>query len=310
MEKRTKKRRAAALPFFLALFSVLLLNTSDPMAKEEIKLIGTIYGDESIGSFNQPNGLFFDEKIKRLYLVDTRNDRLLSFDSGFAFLSEFSAEGKLELPISVVKDKRGRLIITESKKNQVTIVDIKGKKLFPLDFSNIPDYKEGSIVPGNLALDSEGRIYVIDRANRRILIFDQQEKYLGEISPEKGLTGFNDIKVDSKGYVYALDSLKSRIYVFNKKREIVLEFGKRGEKKGEFDFPVSLAVDRRGWIYIADRHKNKILIFNQKGSFKEEFSQMGWKEGKLNYPSYIFIDSSQRIYVVDRDNDRVQVFKR
>lgn len=303
-----RRKRWIIFPFYLVLLGVLLIAYSVPQAKEKLKLIGTIFGDKITGSFNQPQGLFFDEQRQRLYLVDTGNNRLVSFDSRFDFLSEFDAEGRLEIPISLVRSSKGRLIITETKKNQVTIINIKKKRLYPLDLSQVSQGE--SVIPGSLALDREDNLYIVDRANKRILVFDDTEKYLREITVTEGLTGFNDVKVDREGNVYAIDTLKGRVYTFNKKGELLAKFGKRGNGIEEFDFPVSLAVDRRGLIYVVDQHKNRVLIFNKKGVFQGEFSQLGWREGGLYYPSYIFIDRLERIYVVDRDNDRVQVFKR
>ena len=114
----------------LILFAgVLQLIYPVSQARGEWELVGTIYGDDLIGPLNQPSGIFFDEEKQRVYLADTRNNRLLSYGSNFEFLSEFSAEGKLELPTCIVRDSKKRLIVTESKKNQVTIIDIIWKKI-------------------------------------------------------------------------------------------------------------------------------------------------------------------------------------
>ena len=37
-------------------------------------------------------------------------------------------------------------------------------------------------VPHNIAMDSEGRLYVADRANKRIQVFDQDGKYLDQMT--------------------------------------------------------------------------------------------------------------------------------
>ena len=277
-------------------------------ASEQFKLITAIYGDEISGPFNQPSGIFFDEEKKRLCLADTMNNRLVSFDSTYVFISEFNAEATMKLPLYIVKDSKERLIVTESQKNQVTIINIKEKASHALDFSQVP--QKNPIIPGSLAIDSKDNLYVIDRANKRILIFDNKENYVKELTIKEGLTGFDDVKVNEKGHIYAIDTLKGQIYVFANTGKLLTKFGKRGKGEGKFDFPVSLAVDRRGLIYVVDRHKNMVLIFTEKGEFQESFSQLGWQEEKLYYPSYIFIDKSQRIFVVDRDNDRIQIFKR
>ncbi|MDY6933996.1 MAG: NHL repeat-containing protein [Spirochaetota bacterium] len=294
--------------FFLILLDMSFIVKGEIYAGETLRFIATIHGDEVSKPFNQPCGFFYDESRKRIYIADTRNNRLVSYDSQFTFLSEFSAEGKLELPTSLVRDRRGRLIVTESKKNQVTLIDIKNKKYDPLDFSKVPT--GDPVVPGNLAIDKKNQLYVVDRANKRILVFNESGKYIRGITIKEGLGGFNDVKVGEDGNIYAIDTLKGRVYIFNQEGKLLRKFGERNKGEGKFDFPVSLAVDRRGLVYVIDRHKNRLLVYNQKGDYIEGYSQIGWKEGRFYYPTYIFIDQSQRIFIIDRDNNRIQVYKR
>lgn len=289
----------AAVSFFLC---------SHLYAGEQLKIAVTIYGNEVSKPLNQPCGLFYDEEKQRLYIADTLNNRLLAFNSDWSYLSEFTAEGKLELPVCVLKGRKGRLYITESQKNRVTIIDVKQKSIDSLDFSRVP--QKCPVIVGNMSIDNMGNLYVVDRANKRILVFNDRDKYIKEITGPAGSVGFNDVRVDKNGNIYTIDTVKGRVYIFNQNGEMVLNFGKRGPGKGEFDFPVSLAVDERGFIYIVDRHKNSVLIFSDKGNFLEECLYQGWREGRLNYPEYIFIDQSQRIYIVDRDNNRINVYKR
>ena len=268
--------------------------------------IGVLTGNEFIGSFNQPASLFFNEEKGRLYVADTGNNRLVSFDSDLNYLAESNADGRLEFPTGLVSDSKGRFFVVEGLKRKVLLIDMKAKSIKEIDFSGVSRGK--GIYPDMLAIDSKDNLYVIDKANSRILVFDATLRYKKKITV-KGITGFADIKVDKKGNIYTLDTLKGVVYIFNKKGEIIHKFGRRGEGKGEFYFPTSIAVDQKGLIYVVDQHKDKILVFNRKGEFQFDFSQKGWKEGKFRYPSYIFIDRSNRIYVVDRGNNRIQVFK-
>ena len=291
----------------ISLIITVICPLSAIYGKDRFKLIATINGDEISKPFNLPCSLFYDESKGRLYLADTGNNRLVSFDTQFTYLSEFTAEGKLNFPVSIVKDSKGELVITESNKNQVTVINVIKKTISALDFSKVPD--KNSIITGRLAIDNKDNLYLVDKANRRILIFNDQKRYVREITAKKDIAGFKDVKLDNKGNIYTIDVLNRRIYVFNNAGKIISKFGKEGTGKSDFSFPVSLAVDKRGLIYVADRHKNKIMIFNRKGNFQDSFSQFGWSDGSVNYPEYIFIDDSQRIYIVDRDNNRINVYK-
>ncbi|MBI5183765.1 MAG: NHL repeat-containing protein, partial [Nitrospinae bacterium] len=251
--------------------------------------------------------LFFNEEKRRLYIADTGNNRLVSFDSDLNYLAEFNADGGLEFPTGVVNDSKERFVVVEGMKRRVLSIDIKTKGIKEIDFTDVKQGKE--IYPDMLAIDSNDNLYVVDKANRSILIFDATLRYKRRITVKGDLTSIADIKVDRKGDIYTLDTLRGVVYIFNERGEIIHKFGRKGEGRGEFYFPTSLAVDQRGLIYVVDQHKDKILIFNRKGEFQFDFSQTGWKEGRFRYPSYIFIDRSDRIYVIDRGNNRIQVFK-
>src|SRR6185312_190716 len=58
-------------------------------------------------------------------------------------------------------------------------------------------------VPHSMALDSQGRLYVADRANNRIQIFTQDGKYLGQMHQFSRNSG---IFIDANDVLYATDS--------------------------------------------------------------------------------------------------------
>src|SRR3989338_8638799 len=107
MEARGK--RAISRKFFYCLLPVacwllFFAVVSFAEGKIGVKTIAIITGDEIMGRFNQPSGLFFDEVKKRLYVADSGNGRLVSFDSEFKYLAELSNEN-IAIPVSLVRDK-------------------------------------------------------------------------------------------------------------------------------------------------------------------------------------------------------------
>lgn len=62
-------------------------------------------------------------------------------------------------------------------------------------------------VPHGLTFDSEGRLYVADRSNNRIQIFDQDGNYLDEY---KQFGRPSDVAIDQNGLLYAVDSESGR----------------------------------------------------------------------------------------------------
>ncbi|OEU80496.1 MAG: hypothetical protein BA872_09070 [Desulfobacterales bacterium C00003060] len=294
---------------FLILFLFLsLIIPEDALCagKARVKHLTCITGNQEIGQFGLLGGIFFDERKDRLYVTDSTNNRILAFDADFKYISEFTRGGDLVSPTSIVKDSKGRFFVTEPTKGHVLLIDMAQKSMEPLDFSGIP--RANPIYPGHMAVDSADRLYIVDKANQRIVVFGPNLQFEGEI-PVKGGHGLEDVKVDAAGRIYALSTVDGSVRVYDRQGNLLLRFGKRGTGKGEFDFPSSLAIDRKGLIYVVDQHKNQVLVFDKEGRFLFAFSRLGWREGRLHSPSFVHISKSGQIFIVDRENARISIFE-
>ncbi len=294
---------------FLFIFHVLLLLLI-PLnvfgKADTVNIITTLTGNEDIGPLGLIGGIFFDENKKRLYVSDSSNRRILAYDSEFKYLSALQPGGDLDYPAGLVRGSNGRFIVVEPSKKGVLTIDIKRKSVKLLDFSNVPE--GDTFYPGNMTIDSADNIYIIDRANSRVLLFNSNLRFKREVLREN-TTSISDIKVDKQGNIYTLSTIEGLVRKYDGSGKKILEFGKRGKGKDEFGFPVSLAVDQKGLIYVVDQHKSKILVFDKRGKFLFAFSRLGWREGRLAFPSFIFINNSGTIFVVDRGNSRISIFK-
>ena len=291
---------------FLFLLSWFLPARGFCEQKARIKHLTSITGNKEIGRLGLLGGVFFDEEKQRLYVTDATNHRILSFDSDFKYLSEFTGGGALAHPTSIVKDSSGKFFVAEPTKGQVLLIDMARKSIEPVDFSGIPS--RNPVYPGNMAIDLADHLYVVDEANQRILVFHPKGQFQRQILVQGG-QGLRDVKVDAAGRIYTVSPIDGCIRVYDPEGHLLLKFGKRGDGKAEFDFPASLAVDRKGLIYVVDRHRNQVLVFNKEGRFAFVFSQLGWREGRLHSPSFIFTNQAGQIFIVDRENARVSVFE-
>ena len=294
---------------YILIFNVFLLLIVPIKAygkKDAINIITTLGSNRDVGILGLIGGVFFDEIKKRLYITDSSNCRILSYDSEFNYLSALHPKDDLKNPTSILRVIDGRFLVVDPAKRSIVVIDVAQKLINLLDLSGVPD--SAAFNPGRMAIDSDGNIYITDRANNRILIFNSNLKFNKEVIKDSKIR-FNDIKVDRQGYIYTLSTVEGIARKYDKSGKKILEFGSRGKGRDKFSFPVSLAVDNQGLIYIVDQHKNKILVFDRKGKFLFNFSRTGWIEGCLATPSYIFINSSDTIFVVDRDNSRVSIFK-
>lgn len=98
------------------------------------------------------------------------------------------------------------------------------------------------ITPHSILVDQKDRVLVTDRENNRVQIFDQNGKYLKELS---NVYHPMDIYQDKDGFIYVTDQVPA-LHVFNSEDEFIgrcRTFGTYGH---------GLTVDKYGDIYIAE----------------------------------------------------------
>lgn len=102
----------------------------------------------------------------------------------------------------------------------------------------------------DVCLDARGRVYVADRTNSRVQIFDATGGYLGkwtDVGQPWGLT-----YVARENAIYMCDGLNNRIVKLNLDGEILGVLSSHGRVPGKLDFAHNIAVDSTGAIYVAE----------------------------------------------------------
>src|SRR5262245_14199524 len=120
-------------------------------------------------------------------------------------------------------------------------------------------------LPHNIATDTDGLVYVADRENHRMQIFDGHGHYLTQLNNLHRPCGLCcDRRNGGLLFVGELPSqlavnkdvanLGARVSVVSLKGDVVCRVGGRfhGEKPGEFMAPHGCAVDSRGDLYVAE----------------------------------------------------------
>ena len=120
-------------------------------------------------------------------------------------------------------------------------------------------------LPHNIATDAAGLVYVADRENHRVQIFDGGGRYLGQWNNLHRPCGLAfDARHGDHFYVGELPShlavnkdvanLGARVSILSLKGKLLGRIGGRfaGERPGEFVAPHGCAVDSRGDLYVAE----------------------------------------------------------
>ena len=102
----------------------------------------------------------------------------------------------------------------------------------------------------DVALDSEGRVYVADRTNARVQIFDQNGKFLSKWTDVGAPWGLYYVKRDNA--MYMCDGVNDRISKLSLDGQVLGVLSSHGKAPGKLDYPHSIAVDSTGAIYVAE----------------------------------------------------------
>lgn len=131
------------------------------------------------------------------------------------------------------------------------------------------------IMPHGLEVDKENNIWVTDVALHQVFKFSADGNLLltlGEPKvPGNDSEHFNlptDVAVAGDGSFYVSDGYgNSRVIKFSGDGKYLLEWGKFGDKQGEFKTPHGIDLDKYGNVYVADRENNRIQKFDKEGNF-------------------------------------------
>lgn len=117
-------------------------------------------------------------------------------------------------------------------------------------------------LPHSVWVDSQDGVWVVDRENYRIQIFDKEGKFLDQWTD---LSRPTDMVIDSEQVVY-VSELNQRVSLFSIEGKLLARWGSQEEDKETslFAAPHAIAVDSRGDIYVGEVSKTQAKI--DKGS--------------------------------------------
>jgi sugar lactone lactonase YvrE len=195
-------------------------------------------------------------------------------DRGVHQVMKFSPQGKLLLelgkkgvkgdndskdalngPSDVVIGKNGDIFVSDGESTNTRVVKFsKNGKL--IKFWGVKGSGPGQLdVPHSIAMDSKGLLYVADRANKRIQVFDQDGKYISQTADAGTPYG---IFITKEDMMYVVDGTDAQDMVV-----INLKDGKVVEKMTGLKGPHMISVDSKGAIYIAETTGKAVRKFER-----------------------------------------------
>jgi len=214
--------------------------------------------------------------------VDHQNNVWVT-DVSLQEVFKFSHEGKLLMKIGITREtgsdslrfnqptdvavaEDGSFYVSDGYINsRIVKFSAEGKYLF--EWGTKGDKPGQFNLPHAIDLDNKGNVYVADRQNDRIQVFDANGKFLKEINDKK-LEDLYSLTIDkSTQHIFAIDFLVvmkyftkgSNIMEYDANGKLVTRFGRSTSSN---DAPLTrfqdIAVDNEGSIYVCDILGNKI----------------------------------------------------
>ena len=172
--------------------------------------------------------------------------------------------------------------------------------------------------PETLAVDGDGFVYVADRGNSRVQVFDADGTFVRQIGgrdrdgsgdrDRSGLDFARQVAIGPDGLLYVCDSNDHQIEVFDRDGARLGAFGDFGTGPIQLNVPVSLAVAADGSIHVVDRGNFRVQVFGPRGRVLGSYGRRGSGPGEFLLPRSIVLDQQGNAFVADAASRRIVVF--
>ncbi|MDT8441541.1 MAG: SMP-30/gluconolactonase/LRE family protein [Desulfuromonadales bacterium] len=205
---------------------------------------------------------------------------------------------RLNYPSAVAPLADGRLLIAEAF----------GKTVQRADFANgkIEDLLAGGQTlqePIDIATDSQGTIYLVDREARKVYRYDAEMQPLAPLTAPIAFSKPEKIALnEARQLVYVSDSILNRILAFSLQGEFLFIFGNGENELARLSRPHGMAVDADGNLYVADTGNARIQVYDHAGNVLRTFPfGKGANGSALLAPWDLTFDQNSNLHIIDRD---------
>ena len=275
----------------------------------------TVYPDPT--QLAEPVRVVTDLSAPHFIAINSRGEMIVSefwdhqiaiFDIRGQIIRTFGSRGnspeQMECPAGIAIDDMDNIYVSSHNKLQkftssgelIKCVGQEGSKKGEFD------------VPRGATLHNN-QIYVCDRNNHRIQVFDLDLNFIQSIgSHGKGSGKFDaphHVEFDTDGNMYVVEFENKRVQVLDRSGHFIQVFGEKG--KGKLSGPKAFHIVDK-YVYVSDFNGHRIVVYETSGEFVTSFGGCGEKEGEFNRPSGITSCANGFIHVCDGWNNRVQIF--
>ena len=181
----------------------------------------------------------------------------------------------------------------------------------------LPDgWTAWGVVPA-VAVDSQDRIYVLQRASRPVVVYSRTGDILSIWGDqfEKGAHGLCVHRDASGEYLYFTDVARHCIVkctLDGRELWTLGEPGRVGALGEPFNRPTDITFAPEGDYYVSDGYGNRrVHHFDPQGKLIHSWGEEGKGPGQFSLVHHVYFDTrngQRRLWVCDRENWRLQIF--
>ncbi len=246
----------------------------------------------------------FLEELKDNFDIETRKKK--TWVDKMVGNADPNRTERFEKPAGIATDSKGRVIFASTQRSTVFILDQTERKLIRIRGDR------GIVLqtPLGVVVDKNDNIYVSDPFEHLVLKFDSAGHLLATLGTKDGMKNPTFMAIDeARRRFYVVDSHLHQVLVYNLDTlELMTRFGKRGEKNGEFNFPVGIAVGPDGTFAVTDTGSCSVQVFTPEYKFVRRFGRQGDRPGEFIRPKGVAIDNLGDYWVVDAAFNNFQIF--
>lgn len=211
-----------------------------------------------------------------------------------------------ERPSGVATDSKGRIFIASTQKVAVYIIEKEKHQVTKI----VGDRGITFRTPLGIVVDKNDNFYVADGVLAMVLKFDPQGHLLSTFGSDAGLKNPTFMGLDeARRRIFVVDSKLHQVFIFNLDTlQLQAKVGKRGDKNGEFNYPIGIGVAPDGSFAVTDTGSCSVQIFSPELKFVRRIGKQGPRPGEFVRPKGVAYDSEGHLWVVDAAFSNFQVF--
>jgi tripartite motif-containing protein 71 len=213
-------------------------------------------------------------------------------------------------PTDAALGPSSRVYVLDGLNGRVAVFDSRGGVLF--SFGSRGSGQGQLLMAVGIGISPDGRVCVADTGNHRIQVFSAEGKWERSFSLKTGARAdpTDVLPTSFKNLCYVCDNDNHEIQAYDlRDGSLVLAWGKKGSRLGEFNYPSTLAMDGESRVYVVDVLNARVQSFDSSGKRPAEVVQWGLGPSGLFRPKGVAVDVQGRILVSDSYMGWVKVFR-